>query len=58
MSTPRLSEDQINQALLHVPAWNRDGDAIIRKLKFPSFFDAIKFINRIARHSEEGDHHP
>ncbi|MBA2662638.1 MAG: 4a-hydroxytetrahydrobiopterin dehydratase [Bradymonadaceae bacterium] len=58
MSTPRLSEDQINNTLAQLPDWSRDGDAIVRKLKFPSFFEAITFITRIARHAEAADHHP
>lgn len=39
-------------------AWKRDGDHLTRSLEFPTFMQAIDFINQVARAAEEMDHHP
>ncbi|MFU8803373.1 MAG: 4a-hydroxytetrahydrobiopterin dehydratase [Bradymonadaceae bacterium] len=54
----RLSESEIEAALRKLEGWRREGKAIKRSLKFGSFKGAIDFINRIARHADEADHHP
>jgi 4a-hydroxytetrahydrobiopterin dehydratase len=39
-------------------AWQLDGDAIVRELRFDGFRAAIDFINRVADLADEADHHP
>lgn len=56
--TTRLSEAEIAAQLENLEAWSRKGEAIVRKLEFGSFLDAIAFINRIAPLAEAADHHP
>jgi 4a-hydroxytetrahydrobiopterin dehydratase len=53
-----LTEEAIDRALTELDGWRREGDAIARDLRFPSFMDAIAFIGRIAVLAEEADHHP
>jgi 4a-hydroxytetrahydrobiopterin dehydratase len=53
-----LDDDTIAAALGALPDWRRDGDAIVRDLRFPSFMDAIRFIDRVAVLAEDADHHP
>ena len=56
----KLSESEIEAMLAESPEWELDTDsgAIVRNLEFPTFADAIAFINRIAPIADEHDHHP
>lgn len=58
MSTEKLSDDEIAERLESLDGWTRDGDTIERELEFDGFNQAIGFINRIAEHADEADHHP
>ena len=53
-----LDPGTIDRALTELDGWRREGDAILRDLRFPSFMDAIRFIDRVAVVAEEADHHP
>jgi 4a-hydroxytetrahydrobiopterin dehydratase len=53
-----ISEDEIAAALARLPAWRREGDTIVREVRFPSFRDAIAFVDRVADLAEAADHHP
>jgi 4a-hydroxytetrahydrobiopterin dehydratase len=53
-----LSDDEIEQRLAAVPAWQRDGDAIARDMKFDDFRAAIAFVNEVAEAAEAANHHP
>lgn len=53
-----LDSATIDQALAGLPGWRRDGEAIVRELRFPTFMDAIRFIDRVALVAERMDHHP
>jgi 4a-hydroxytetrahydrobiopterin dehydratase len=53
-----LDDTAVDRALVGLSSWRRDGDAIVRELRFPSFMDAIRFIDRVALLAEEADHHP
>ena len=53
-----LDTATIDRALAELDGWRREGDAILRDLRFPSFMDAIRFIDRVAVVAEEADHHP
>ena len=56
----KLSEKEISEMLAECPDWELDAEsgAIVRNLEFPTFADAIAFINRIAPIADEHDHHP
>ena len=53
-----LSDDEIAAALAGLPEWRREGDTIVREHRFPTFSDAIAFVDRVADLSEAADHHP
>lgn len=58
MPAPRLSESEIADGLNGLNSWTLRGNKIARKLEFPSFNDAIAFINKIAPLADQADHHP
>lgn len=53
-----LDDDAIDRALASLDGWRREGDALLRDLRFPTFMDAIRFIDRVALAAEAADHHP
>lgn len=53
-----LSEGEITQRLKGLKGWDRDGQTIVKKCKFPDFPQAIEFVNKVARLAEEAQHHP
>jgi 4a-hydroxytetrahydrobiopterin dehydratase len=53
-----LTDDEISEALRGLDSWKRDGNAITRKVKLPSFAAAIEAVRRIAEIAEARDHHP
>ncbi|OLT49150.1 4a-hydroxytetrahydrobiopterin dehydratase [Saccharomonospora sp. CUA-673] len=56
--TELLDDDRIRAALEHLPDWQREGDAITREAKLPTFLRAIEVVNRVAELAEAADHHP
>jgi 4a-hydroxytetrahydrobiopterin dehydratase len=46
------------QRLARLNGWSLDGDAIRKQYTFPSFADAIAFVNRLAPEADKADHHP
>lgn len=55
---PLLSEDEISVALAALPDWTREGEAIMRVVRCPSFRAAIDLVNAVADAAEAADHHP
>lgn len=55
---PLLSEPEIAAALVSLPDWRREGEAIVRTIRCPSFPEAIALVNRVADAAEAADHHP
>jgi len=53
-----LSDSEIEQALVRLPGWAREGDEIVKWYELPSFPAAIDFVGRIADLAEAADHHP
>lgn len=53
-----LDDDAITTALAGLPEWRRDGDALVRSARLPSFPAAIAVVDRVAEVAEERDHHP
>jgi len=54
----RLDDAAIARALESLPAWERQGDALVREVKFKNFREAMAFVNRVAEVAEEQRHHP
>jgi len=60
MSTgkPTLSPDEL-QTFLHVhPEWPLIDGKLTRDWIFPTFPDAVAFVNRVAALAEQANHHP
>ena len=53
-----MDDDTISQELQSVPHWRRDGDAITRAVKAPTFMAGIELVDAVARAAEAADHHP
>jgi len=54
---PSLSNDEVGKRL-EGSDWTRDGDEIVRELKFDDFAGAMAFVNRVAEAAEAANHHP
>jgi 4a-hydroxytetrahydrobiopterin dehydratase len=54
----KLEEQQILEHLSRVGEWRREGDHILRALRFDDFTAAMRFVNRVAEAAEELNHHP
>jgi 4a-hydroxytetrahydrobiopterin dehydratase len=52
-----LSDDEIAERLSGSP-WRREGDEIVRDLKFADFAEAMRFVNAVAGEAEAANHHP
>ena len=52
-----LSDEDI-AARLQGSEWRREGDEIVRDLKFSDFAEAMAFVNRVAEAAEAANHHP
>jgi 4a-hydroxytetrahydrobiopterin dehydratase len=56
--------DDVNQVELdsalagHLSQWYVNGKALERTFTFRSFAEAIRFVNRLAVHADEMNHHP
>jgi 4a-hydroxytetrahydrobiopterin dehydratase len=56
---PTLWDDeQVAGALAGLTDWRRDGDAIVRTAKLPSFPAAIEVVRAVAEIAEARNHHP
>ncbi|MGH9866745.1 MAG: 4a-hydroxytetrahydrobiopterin dehydratase [Candidatus Polarisedimenticolia bacterium] len=53
-----LPDTTITERLASFPGWTRDGNALVRTESFPSFMEAIRFVNAVAEVAEKVDHHP
>lgn len=53
-----LDPAAVDAALAGLDGWRREGDALVRDLRFASFMAAIRFITRVADLAEAADHHP
>ena len=52
-----LDEAAIAAALADV-GWERDGASIVKRVKLPTFRNAVAFVGRVAEVAEHLDHHP
>jgi 4a-hydroxytetrahydrobiopterin dehydratase len=55
---PPLSEEEVQAALAGLPGWELGDGELVKTFKFPTFMDAIEFINRVAEVAEAANHHP
>jgi 4a-hydroxytetrahydrobiopterin dehydratase len=58
LSRRRLSADQVRRRLKALKGWKVDGVFLSKKYAFPTFLEAVAFMNRVFAAAEEQDHHP
>lgn len=56
--TTLLDDERVAAALNDLTGWQRDGDAIVRTAKLPSFPAAIEAVRAVAEIAEARNHHP
>ena len=54
----KLTTEAVQVALKKLPGWTLKDEAIGKQYTWPSFPDAIKFVNQVADLAEQADHHP
>ena len=54
----RIAEVDARRRLQNLPGWERDVDAIRRKITFGGFPQAVAFVVRLGFVAEAADHHP
>jgi 4a-hydroxytetrahydrobiopterin dehydratase len=58
VSSDTLSDDQIDQALLKLSGWRRDGKTIVKVYDCRDFDGSMKFVNAVANIANAANHHP
>lgn len=58
MRNERLSDADVEAALLELPGWKHADDRITAEFSFESFVVAFGFMTEVAFHAERLDHHP
>jgi 4a-hydroxytetrahydrobiopterin dehydratase len=53
-----LDDAALSAALVELPDWRRDGDALVRTFGRRDWLDAIAFVDRIGPEAERRNHHP
>jgi 4a-hydroxytetrahydrobiopterin dehydratase len=54
----KLTTEAVQVALKKLPGWSLKDEAIGKQYTWPSFPDAMKFVNLVADLAEQADHHP
>ena len=56
--TAPLTKEAITEALVHLPGWKNDGDALEKTFVMRDFSEALGFIVRVGVEAERINHHP
>ena len=54
----KLSQEQLETALVTLPEWHLQDGQLVREWKFAGFVEAIAFVGRVADLAETMNHHP
>ena len=55
---PKLTEEQVREALADLPGWDLEDGKLHRKLQFQDFKAALGFMVAVGCHAEATNHHP
>ena len=55
---PLLSSEEVEERLVDLSGWEREGDAIRKAFKGDDFKSSVDFVNRLTPVAEEMNHHP
>ncbi|MEW6514055.1 MAG: 4a-hydroxytetrahydrobiopterin dehydratase [Pseudomonadota bacterium] len=53
-----LNEQDITAKLAALDGWTREGNAIVKTLRFANYYETMAFVNASAWISHRADHHP
>jgi len=53
-----LNQDEIKNKLKDLPGWQQDEQFLRKEFVFPTFTDAMVFVNEVAQLAEDMNHHP
>ena len=54
----KLSRENIKSILVSYETWKLEEGKLLSEIEFPTFSDAMVFVNRVAEVAEEENHHP
>jgi len=54
----KLAPDSIEDRLTELPEWSQTADSLQRTFNFENFVQAMDFVQQVAKHAEEQQHHP
>ena len=54
----KLTTEAVQAQLEKLSGWSLKGEAIGKQYTWPSFPEAMKFVNQVADVAEQADHHP
>ncbi len=55
---PLLDDRTVASKLKALPQWKLEGGELVRRSEFPSFVEAMQFVNHVAELAEGAGHHP
>lgn len=58
MPAPKLSDAEIQAALVELPGWMLENGMLVKTYEHPTFPEAIVFVNAVAQLAELANHHP
>lgn len=58
MTSTKLTAEQVQEKLQHLPGWELRDDKLYRQLSFPNFVAAFGFMTQVALLAETRNHHP
>lgn len=58
LSIEAMGDSGINERLKNLPGWKYENKALVRTETFPTYLDALAFVQRVGAAAEEANHHP
>lgn len=58
MVSAKLPPNEVKSQLAKLPGWALEGLTIQRTFRFPTFRDAVAFVDKVAVIADAADHHP
>jgi 4a-hydroxytetrahydrobiopterin dehydratase len=55
---PLLDDKVVAGKLLSLPKWKLENGEMVRRREFPSFVEAMQYVNSVAELAEGAGHHP
>ena len=56
--TGKLSSQQANAMLKHLPGWALEGEELVKTCTFKNYYETMAFVNAVAWIAHREEHHP